>query len=445
MPVKPVKKREGLWTKDFIAGTLSNLMMSVNYFMLMVIMTAYALEVYDAPAAAAAFCASIFVIGTLIARFTTAPLLNHMSSKLLLLIANICVIAFSALYLVGVSIEITMIVRAFHGLAYGFCTTTLATSVTTIIPRSKKGEGIGYYTLSVTCGAAIGPFAGIFISNNLGYTTLFICAVIVAAVAFPCIAVMKVPSFVGMHKKEPDGNLTKSEAAVEEAEEVISAELSMAPKEREEEEAYAESLEDKPQPSAPRGGWVSRFLELSVIPLSLVCGLVYFAYSSLLTFLTPYSIEIGLARAASVFFIVYAISMFITRPFIGRAFDRRGPNVVMIPSFISVVLGMILVAISFNDWILLGSALLLGFGIGNIQSCGLAMAVRMTPDTRLNLANASFYIMIDLGVGVGPVILGIFTPILGYSITYMCMGGITIVALILFLIVTRNYHKRIIS
>lgn len=64
----------------------------------------------------------------------------------------------------------------------------------------------------------------------------------------------------------------------------------------------------------------------------MVCGLLFFGYSSLLTFLTPYATEIGLARAASVFFVVYALAMFVTRPFTGRAFDRVGPHPVMVPA-----------------------------------------------------------------------------------------------------------------
>ncbi|MCD8317156.1 MAG: MFS transporter [Eggerthellaceae bacterium] len=186
-------KPSKLWTKDFVAGTLSNLMMSVNYYMLMVIMTAYALEIYDAPAAAAALCASIFVVGTLISRTSTAPLLTRISTTLLLVLSYLWVIGFSSMYLLGISLEMTMAIRVLRGPAYGFCTSTLATSVSSIVPSQRKGEGIGYYTLSVTCGAAIGSFAGMFISGNFGYTTLFICAIIVSAIAFPFIAMMDAP------------------------------------------------------------------------------------------------------------------------------------------------------------------------------------------------------------------------------------------------------------
>ena len=126
-----------------------------------------------------------------------------------------------------------------------------------------------------------------------------------------------------------------------------------------------------------------------------VCGLLFFGYSSLLTFLTPYANEIGLGRAASVFFVAYALAMFITRPFTGRAFDRVGPHPVMIPAFFSFAAG-------------------------------------------LGVANATFYMLLDVGVGIGPVLLGVLVPLIGYSALYLCMAAVGLVAFALFLVVAKT-------
>lgn len=98
-----------------------------------------------------------------------------------------------------------------------------------------------------------------------------------------------------------------------------------------------------------------KVIERGAMPISSVCFLIFFGYSSLLTFLTPFAESVGLTRAASVFFIVYALSMFLTRPFTGRAFDRRGPLLVMIPAFFSFTAGMVMLAFASNDWMILGA------------------------------------------------------------------------------------------
>ncbi|MFR5093256.1 MAG: hypothetical protein ACLTDR_15865 [Adlercreutzia equolifaciens] len=74
----------------------------------------------------------------------------------------------------------------------------------------------------------------------------------------------------------------------------------------------------------------------------MVCGLLFFGYSSLLTFLTPYATEIGLARRQRVLRRVRAGH--VRRSFTGRAFDRVGPHLVMAPAFVSFALGMVVLA-----------------------------------------------------------------------------------------------------
>lgn len=445
----PVEKPK-LWTKDFVMGTVVNFFIAANYFMLMVVMTAYAMDVYAAPASAAAFCASVFIIGTLVSRFISVPLMARFGRKTLLIIATCLVVAFTALYFVHMPLEALMGVRFGHGMAYGVCSTTIATIVTSIVPASRKGEGIGYYMLSVTLGSAIGPFIGVFLSRNIGYEVLFIVACAVTVAAIPCILLL--------HVRNPrPQSPTAIEQDVEAAEDDVAATIAAAPQEAAKEETEAEHLEasvkarDKEGPSPKleakvakklqRAG-IGRFFEVSVIPISFVCGFIFFGYSSLLTFLTPYSVEIGLSRAASVFFVAYALAIFLTRPFTGRAFDRYGPDPVMIPAFFSFSAGMILIAFATNDWMLLGSALLAGFGVGTIQSSGLAMAVRATPDERLSLANATYYMLIDIGVGVGPLLLGIIIPFIGYSNMYLCMAAVGMLSFILFLIVRHTMPRR---
>ena len=175
-----------------------------------------------------------------------------------------------------------------------------------------------------------------------------------------------------------------------------------------------------------------------MLPIALVAFITFFTYSSLMTFMTPYSQEIGLSRAASVFFITYAIATFVTRPCTGTAFDRRGPRFVMVPAFFALAAGMALLGSATNDWILLLSSLFLGYGVGTIQSSGLAMAVRRVPDTHLSKANSTFYVFLDAGVGLGPVFLGLLVPVIGYRAMYELMAVVALVGLVVFLVVCRK-------
>ncbi|NGM17155.1 MFS transporter [Eggerthellaceae bacterium zg-893] len=464
-PAKPAGKPQPLWTRSFVFGTLLNFFIAANYFMLMVVMTAYALDVYQAPASAAAFCASAFIVGTLFSRFSSAPLMERFGRTRVLVVGALLEVALTVLYLMNEPIGALIGVRLAHGFSYGMCSTAVATVITSIVPAERKGEGIGYFMLSITLGSAVGPFTGIFLSNNFGYEALFVVASAIVALSVPCALVLCIPRKTGA-KASP----RKADLAAEAAQDALAADAVQAPDERKREDAAAVSTEAETE-AAPAGSveaaaeapapahdsarvpstrleeriadkvehsWLSRFVEAGVLPISIVCGLLFFGYSSLLTFLTPYATELGLARAASVFFVAYALAMFLTRPFTGRAFDRVGPHPVMVPAFASFIVGMVLVAFASNDWLLLGAALLLGFGVGTVQSCGLAMAVRVTPDERLSVANATFYMMLDVGVGIGPVLLGLAVPLVGYQALYLGMALVGVCSLALFLVVART-------
>ncbi len=421
----PKKGFAPLWTRDFILGTLVNFVLSCNYFMLTVVMTAYAMDVYYAPAALAAFCASIFIIGTLIARLASPSLMERLGRKRLLILGTAFGCGMSALYLLDTPLGALMGIRLLHGIAYGICSTTIATIVTALVPASRKGEGIGYYMLSVTLGAAIGPFAGILISRHVSYDVLFISAALVLVAAMLLVFPLRV--------RGPQ----KSSAAAQE--ELAGEELAGSAEGRREEAAAAKAATPALKASGQEGCRWDKVIERGAIPISSVCFLIFFGYSSLLTFLTPFAESVGLTRAASVFFIVYALSMFLTRPFTGRAFDRRGPLLVMIPAFFSFTAGMVMLAFASNDWMILGSALLCGYGVGTVQSCGLAMAVKKAPDDRLSIANATFYMFLDIGVGVGPLLLGLLVPIVGYPLMYIAMAGVGLLALVVFLVIRRRY------
>ncbi len=143
----------------------------VNYYGLMVVVADYAMKTYDAPAATAGLAASIFVIGALIARLLSGRIMDRVGRKRLLMIGALFEVVFSALYLVGVGLWLLFALRLLHGIAYGMCSTAIGTIVTALVPDNRKGEGVGYYMLSVTLGAAIGPFLGMFLTQNAGFQT----------------------------------------------------------------------------------------------------------------------------------------------------------------------------------------------------------------------------------------------------------------------------------
>ncbi len=390
-----------LWTKDFLMGTLVNFFLLLNYYVVMVVITDYSMHTLNASPGVAGLSASIYIIGALVARLFCGRCLEQVGRRRMLLAGAVLELAMSLLYFLASSIAPLFLIRFFHGVSYGVTATAISTIVTSVIPRGRQGEGVGYYMLSVTLGAAIGPFLGMFLTQHGGFSTIFVVCAAAAALCLINALFLSVPEV------ETDHPTSGHPAA------------------------------------ARRKGrlhW-NDFFEFSAIPISVVCAIIYFGYSSLLSFLTSFAAEIHLATAASFFFVVYAAAILVSRPFTGRLFDSKGELVTMLPAFLSFLAGMALLSQTHSGVTLLTAAALIGFGLGVVQSCGLAIAIQVAPPKRLGLTNSTFYIFLDVGVGIGPLILGGFLPFLGYRGMYLSMAVLTAACALLYLLTLRGRRR----
>ncbi len=384
-----------LWTRDFILATVLNFFLILNHFVLMTSTTLFAVHSFDVSSAVGGFAASIFIIGTLIARLCSGQISRFFSLKKILIVGLICATFCSTLYFLVGDLASLMTLRIIHGFFYGLCSNSISTIGTALVPDSRKGEGVAYFMLSNTLGAAFGPSIGIALSSSGVYTGVFVCAIVVISISLLCSLPLRVRT-----------NGLQNGPVVAETDPLFKRIVKGA-------------------------------IEPRAVGIAAVAGIIFFAYSSLLTYLSTFGQETGLQDAVNVFFLVYAGAMFISRPFTGKLFDRRGARIVMIPSFFLMMAGMVMLGTASSTANVLIAAALLGIGVGTIQSCGLTIAVQKAPLERLGVANATFFAALDTGVGLGPVVSGELVLAFGTSQMYVSMAAFGALALALYLAISR--------
>jgi len=375
-----------LYTKDFLILAFVNFFVALNFYLLMIVMSVFAMDKFDSPPSQAGLAASIFVIGALFARLFSGNLIERIGRKKMLFSGLILCLGMTLLYFNIKSIWSLLAVRFLHGAAFGIASTALGTIVTNIVPKERRGEGIGNYMLSITLATAIGPFLGIFINQHGTYQTIFIACAIFASISLGAAFFLSVPEI----------KLTK--------------------------EYLKEIKEFK----------LNNFFEPKVIPISIVCALFYFSFSSIISFLSAYAKDIDLVDAASFFFLVFATVILFSRPFTCRLFDSRGENFTMYPAMLIFMIGLIFLSQAQHGYTLLLAGALTGLGFGIVQASGQAISVKLTPRHRLGLANSTLYIFIDLGTGFGPFILGLFIPYTGYRGMYIGMAIVSLACMFLY-------------
>ncbi len=179
---------------------------------------------------------------------------------------------------------------------------------------------------------------------------------------------------------------------------------------------------EQDQAKAVNNFQISNYLEFKAIPISVVILVIGFSYSVVIAFISLYTKQIHLEEAASFYFLVYAIIVFVSRPVSGRLFDIRGANFVAYPCLFIFALGMLLFSQASQGITLLLAGAIIGLGYGNFISCAQAISIKDVSPHRLGLATATFFIFVDLGFGAGPYLLGFLIPFTGYRGLYLMMA-----------------------
>jgi MFS family permease len=388
-------EKSKLLTKEYIIITFMNFLITLNFFLLMIVVADYAMKKYNSPPSEAGFSASIFIIGALVARLFAGKWIARVGYKKMLYVGAIASFVMSLLYFTINSVNLLFVVRIFHGAAFGVITTAAATIISDIVPRERSGEGIGYYSLGGTIATAIGPFMGMFLSRHGSYSIIFAVCSIISGLGLVVIQFL---------------SLRKIEFSDEQKKDMHSLKL-------------------------------SNFIEPGVIPVSTVYLLACLGYSSILSFLTIYAKEIHLVDAAGFFFIVYAAAVLISRPVVGRLFDLKGENSVMYPAILILTAGMFLFSQSYYGYMLLSAATLIGLGFGAIQSSIQTIVIKITQQHRLGLANSSFFLFADIGMGIGPLLAGFIIPFIGYRKMYMVVAIIAFTCLMFYYLLHARKNK----
>ena len=102
--------------------------------------------------------------------------------------------------------------------------------------------------------------------------------------------------------------------------------------------------------------------------------------------------------------------------------DARTENVVVYPAFIALIITFIILVFSYSGWMLLLAGIFLGIGYGNLSSSMQAIAIKVSPTNKYGIATSTYFIGLDIGIGFGPSLLGLFTGFISYTEVYIIMA-----------------------
>lgn len=332
-----------------------------------------------------------FAIGLLLSRTALGYLADRRSRKIVVLIGTLVVAVSPLGYAAIQSIIPLAAVRAFHGISVAAFTTGYSALVVDLSPVRQRGELIGYMTLAVPIGMAIGPAVGGFWAVSMGYGSLFLLSAILGSLAF------------GLASQLGSGN------------------------------SLAATRPADGEPAIHRSFWqLMQAPSLSV--LSLILLLIGLLFGTLVSFLPLFLRESGTDLNAGVFYSAAAIASFSTRIFSGKASDTWGRGLFITLSLVCYGASMLLLTQAHSSSEFLVAAALEGTGGGVL----IPMIIALIGDRSYPHERGRVYSVciggFDVGIAIAGPILGTIAIELGYRSMFGVAGGLAGIALMLFLL-----------
>lgn len=390
-------KKERLWTGQFLFLILVSFITAVGFNMVYTMIVDYSKNTLGAGLTVSGVIAGIFSITALCIRPFAGAASDRFNKKWICVFATILIALSSVGYALVPDVSSMLVMRILHGAAFGVSGTANIALVSTCIPRSRMGEGLGFYGLGQVFAQAVGPGMGAAIQEAFGYRTLFF--LIAGLTAVGVILLIQFPyKNQETAEKEADGEKTDSKKS--------------------------------------RFSWRS-LIAMDVAVFALIGGLFSFANGIVNSFLKIFCDERHIAGYMS-FFTVSAVVLFGMRLLIGRLADKSGLTWIVNLSLLASIGAMVLIGRATILPMILAAAVLKAAGQGGGQISLQAECIKKAGPLRSGVAASTFYIGADIGQGVGPVIGGAISSAWGYEAAFWMTAAILAAGILVFNV----YQKR---
>lgn len=357
--------REGLWTRNLILIIIVNCCSSMSFQILMPTLPVY-IEQLEFKEAAIGLVVGTLTLTTILLRPFMGKLIDSWNRKGLLFIGLGIITLSIFIYQFAFTIKTLIILRLIHGVGWGLVTTATSTIAADVIPKSRLGEGIGYYGLSTVLSLAIAPAIGLYIIEKWSFVYLFNFATILTGLGLVFSLLVKY------------------------------------------------QLRDTiPSDKGLKVGSSPFFERTSVLP-ALVNLCMSLTLSAIVTFISLYAMEIEIENIG-LFFTIYALTLLMIRPLSGYLADRKGFTYVLLPGIISVIFSLVIIIFAGNLLHFIAAAVFYGIGWGAVHPSLQAMIIYRAPTDRIGVANSTFLLSSDIAFGIGAILWGGIASYTGYK------------------------------
>lgn len=390
--------RQKIYSKDIILVLAATFFYMASPMLVTPLIPGFA-ESIGASAALMGLVGGLMNLVSLFCRPIAGNLADRISKYKLSFIGAVFMTAACVGYIFAPNEIVVIIARIINGFGFACCSVCMATWMSNMLPKEKIGSGMGVYGTMNALAMAAAPAVGVSAYQTFGYRVSFVIALVFSA------AIIVVIQFIG-DKGEPENS---------------------GPEGAEAENTGGGSADIKQKRRL-------ELIDVKVIPIALIIMLFAIPYCATQSFLVTYAEVRGLHVSVSLFFPAYAVVLIALRLSLRNLFDKLPFRVFLLASALSELLAILFLTIMKNNAVMLLASCFLAGGYGIMSSVCQSTAILLAGKEKRGLANSTYYIGLDLGMTLGPVIggalyggldIGWFYPVLMVT---MPLAGVVYIA-----------------
>lgn len=383
-----------LWTKSYLFGCAANLMMGLAFYEIIPVLPIYLKDTIKAPGSMLGLIMSVYVIAAIIARPWAAHLVDTGDRKKIYIICFFLLALSFAGYAFASTALLMLLVRIMQGFIWGGMTTAGPTLAADIIPDSRRGEGLGFYGMTMTLGMCLGPVIGLSLYEAFSFQYLTIFSMVLAFIGVAFGSCIKAP-------KKPV---------------------------------------NEPVIESPKGV-LDRLVLRVGIPLAVNVIMASFSYGIVAVYSAMYGMQYGF-KYAGMFYALMGIGMFVSRFIVGKQIDRGRVAELSVISLSILALSFGALALFPVEPVYYGAAVLIGGGFGVFIPTFQTMKLNMASRGHRGAANSTFFTAFDLGIGLGMFMGGKIYAFLNLNWAFGVGALLNVAAIAYFYIISRDHYRK---
>lgn len=164
-----------------------------------------------------------------------------------------------------------------------------------------------------------------------------------------------------------------------------------------------------------------RIVQPKVFPIAMMLMLFAIPYFATQAYIVTYVADLHLQVSVGMFFPIYAIILIILRLSLKDLFDTVAFGKFLYIGLLSTIIGLLALVHMTNNFMMFIAALGIAGGYGLMFSICQATSLLVVPIEERGLANSTFYVGMDLGMSLGPIIGGLLKSLFPLHAFYLIM------------------------